>query len=188
MTDNSQPVVRWQGKFLRVLQHGRWEYVDRVGTSGAVAIVATTTGGEAVLTEQYRLPMQKRVLELPAGLAGDAPEFTAESLEAAARRELLEETGYAAEELVFLASGPPSAGLATETVAFFHAKSARKVAPGGGDAHEAIQVHVVPLDELDSWLQRRTAEGVMVDPKIFAGLYLIRACASKRALPNTVRS
>ena len=64
---NKQPIIRWEGRFLRVIQEGRWEYADRVKTSGAVAIVAVTEDARLVLTEQYRIPMGKRVIELPAG-------------------------------------------------------------------------------------------------------------------------
>jgi ADP-ribose pyrophosphatase len=175
---NDKPVLRWEGKFLRVIKCGRWEYAERLGTTGAVAIVALTDDAKLVLTEQYRIPVGRRVVELPAGLAGDAPGQAAEALAQAARRELLEETGYEAREMLCLASGPPSAGLASEIVTFFQAGGLRRVAPGGGDADEQIQVHEVPLAGLDQWLKQRMAQGVLVDPKIYAGLYLQRRFGS----------
>ena len=173
MSEPSDVLLRWQGKFLRILQRGHWEFADRVSTTGAVAIVAITEPGNLILTEQFRLPMQRRVVELPAGLAGDTPERAAEELAEAARRELLEETGYECGEMKWLAAGPPSAGLATETVAFFHATQLRRVHTGGGDAHEAIEVHEVSLRLLHQWLEKKLVDGVMVDPKIYAGLYLV---------------
>jgi len=173
MKMNDQPVLQWEGNFLRVIQCGRWEYADRVGTTGAVAVVAVTEDAKLLLTEQYRIPVGCRVIELPAGLAGDAPEQAAEALADAARRELLEETGYEAREMTRLASGPPSAGLASEIVTLFQATGLRRVAAGGGDAQEQIQVHEVPLAGVDRWLEARIAQGVMVDPKVYAGLYLL---------------
>jgi ADP-ribose pyrophosphatase len=169
---NAHSILQWEGKFLRVLKCGRWEYADRLGTTGAVAIVAVTQDAKLLLTEQYRIPVGCRVIELPAGLAGDEPGQAAEALAQAARRELLEETGYDALELLPLASGPPSAGLASEIVTFFHARGLRRLSAGGGDAHEQIQVHEAPLAQIDSWLEARRAQGLLIDPKVYAGLYL----------------
>jgi ADP-ribose pyrophosphatase len=171
---NDQLVLQWEGKFLRVIKCGRWEYADRLGTTGAVAIVALTDDAKLVLTEQYRIPVACRVVELPAGLAGDAPGQAAEAFAQAARRELLEETGYEAREMIRLASGPPSAGLASEIVTLFQATGLRRVAAGGGDAHEQIQVHEVALADVDQWLKQKMAQGTLVDPKVYAGLYLWR--------------
>src|SRR5271170_4183678 len=106
--------VQWEGKFLRVLKSGRWEYADRVNSNGAVVIVPVTDDGKLVLIEQYRIPVGQRVIELPAGLAGDLPDAETEAMATAARRELLEETGYEAAEITMLMFGPPSAGLASE--------------------------------------------------------------------------
>ncbi len=160
-----------EGHFARlVAQHG-WEWVERVNSTGAVVIVALTAQRELVLVEQYRIPLQRRVLDLPAGLAGDEPGTHGEDLAAAARRELLEETGFVAPRLEFLNEGPSSAGLASETYALFLARDAQRVAAGGGDDKEDIQVHVVPLAEITTWLDARRQSGVMIDPKIFAALY-----------------
>jgi ADP-ribose pyrophosphatase len=166
-------LLQWQGKFLRVLKCGRWEYADRVGSTGAVAIVAVTGDGKLVLTEQYRIPVGRRVIELPAGLAGDIPGQAAEAMAEAARRELLEETGYAAQEMAPLAAGPPSAGLASEIVVIFHATGLRRVGTGGGDDQEDIEVHEVPMATVRQWLAAKSAQGVLVDPKVYAGLFLV---------------
>ena len=160
------------GKYLRMVKRGRWEYADRVNCSGAVVIVAITDQGRLILTEQHRVPVNRRVIELPAGLSGDLPDQSNEEQAAAATRELLEETGYQAGKMTLLASGPPSAGLATEIVAFFRATNLRKIHDGGGDEHENILVHEVPLAEVGAFLCQKTADGLMVDPKIYAGLYL----------------
>lgn len=170
---SGEPEVLWRGKFLRIMKSGRWEYADRVGATGAVVIVGVTDRGSIVLTEQFRIPVNQRVIELPAGIAGDIPGQEGEELAIAARRELLEETGYEAAGMELLFPGPPSAGLASEVVTFFKATGLRKVAKGGGEGHEDITVHEIPLGEIDAWLRRKSAEGLLVDPKVYTGLYFV---------------
>lgn len=170
----SSPAPRqtlFEGQHLRLVREGHWEYADRTRASGAVVIVAVTDDRRLVLTEQYRIPVGRRVIELPAGLVGDVEGAEAEQIEAAARRELLEETGYQAGAMEVLTMGPPSAGLATEIVAFVRATELVRVSSGGGVDHEEIEVHLVPLDDVASWLAQRGRGGVWIDPKIFAGLY-----------------
>ena len=173
MKAEPEPIIQWQGEHLRVLKSGRWEYVERIKTTGAVVIAAVTEGGNLILTEQYRPPVAKRVIELPAGLAGDLCGHETEELAMAARRELLEETGYEAREMILLAAGPPSAGLSSEMVTFFRATGLRCVAKGGGDDHENIQIHQVPLARIHEWLEQRTAEDILIDPKVYVGLYFM---------------
>jgi ADP-ribose pyrophosphatase len=112
-------------------------------------------------------------LELPAGLAGDSPGAAGEALLEAARRELLEETGYAADRWQWLLEGPSSAGLTSESFHLFLAQDARKVAAGGGDASERIEVVVTPLEGIDQWLAAERRAGLVIDPKIYTGLYFV---------------
>jgi len=160
-----------EGRYIRLLVQDNWEYVERLDISGIVAIVAVTNKAELIFVEQYRPPVKGRVIEMPAGLAGDLPESRGESLEKAATRELLEETGYAVEKLERLFDGPPSPGLASEVVTWFMGREARKVGPGGGDETEDIDVFAIPIAEAFSWLEAKQAEGKMIDPKVFVGLY-----------------
>ena len=160
-----------EGRFVRLLSQDGWEWVDRVHTSGAVVLVAITHDRQLVLVEQHRIPLGRRVIELPAGLVGDLPAHAHEGLAEAARRELLEETGFDAGCLEYLAEGPSSAGLASEVYALFLARDLRRIGAGGGDSSEDIQVHLVPIDEADAWLAAKRQSGVMVDPKVYAGLY-----------------
>jgi ADP-ribose pyrophosphatase len=86
---------------------------------------------------------------------------------------LREETGYEAAEMELLFAGPPSAGLASEVVTFFKATGLRKIAKGGGEGHEDITVHEIALGEIDAWLRRKSAGGLLVDPKVYTGLYFV---------------
>lgn len=160
-----------QGRFLRLVNAGGWEYAERVNASGVVAVVAVTAEREIILTEQYRPAVKRRVIDMPAGLAGDIPGEETEALATAARRELLEETGYRARQMEFLTAGPPSAGMSSEIVTFFLATGCRRVADGGGDDHEEIEVHVVPLAQAAEWLRKRAGKRRCVDPKVYAALY-----------------
>ncbi len=161
-----------EGRFARLVSQDGWEWVERVNSSGAAVIVAVTDDGELVLVEQFRIPLGRSVIELPAGLAGDIVGSEEEDLAEAARRELLEETGFESSRMTPLVEGPSSAGLASETYTLFLARGAHRVGPGGGDHSEDIRVHVVPLDQVPAWLEEaKRRDGVMVDPKVYAGLY-----------------
>lgn len=164
-----------RGRFVRLVRRGRWEYADRYGIGGIVAVVAITPEDRFVMVEQHRIPVRSRVVELPAGLAGDTADFAGEPLEDAARRELLEETGWAARSMELIFEGPPSAGLTTERIAFYRARDLERKGEGGGDGSEDIEVHEVPLDAVDEWLLARQRAGRLVDPKVYTGLYFARA-------------
>jgi ADP-ribose pyrophosphatase len=162
-----------EGKYLRFLSENGWEYVVRPHSTGVVVIVGITATDRLILVEQFRVAVHGRVIELPAGLVGDTPAVRGEPLSMAAQREMREETGYEAQQMVELASGPIAVGLGSEVVTFFHAQGLRRVGPGGGDATEDITVHEVPLGDLPAWLAEKQRGGVLVDPKLYAGLYLV---------------
>lgn len=160
-----------EGKYLRLVSQGTWEYADRTRASGAVIIVAVTPERKLLLVEQYRIPLGRHAIELPAGLVGDIPGEEHEALQIAAERELLEETGFSAAAWQWLMTGPSSPGLCTEMVTLFLAKNLTREHAGGGDHTEDIQVHEVDLAELPQWLQAQHAAGKAIDPKVYAGLY-----------------
>ncbi len=162
------------GRFLSLEREGPWEYAERIKATGAAIIVAVTEEGKLLLVEQYRVPCHARTIELPAGIIGDEPDAPNEPHPEAARRELLEETGFAAEHMAPLVTGPASSGLTSELVTLFKATGLRRTGQGGGIGNEEITVHEVPLTEVHDWLTAKARAGVLVDPKIYAGLYFLR--------------
>jgi len=163
-----------EGKFLRFIIKNSWEFIERHTCSGVIIILAVTDDGKIVLTEQKRVPVGKKVIEFPAGLANDHKVKRKESLYAAANRELWEETGYRARRFCTVAAGPTSGGLTSEIVTIVLAEDITKTGPGGGDESEAITVHEVKGRDIDRWLRRKQRQGCLVDPKIYAGLYFLR--------------
>jgi len=170
-----------EGRHVRLVRLDGWEWAERTGISGVVAIIALTPDREVLLVEQFRPPVRARVIELPAGLAGDIPGAEDEDLSQAALRELEEETGFRAQSIRRLGRGPISAGLTDELLTFFHAEDLVQVGPGGGDVSEDIQVHRIPENDVHTWLMRQQAAGVLVDPKVYAGLYWLSAARAEGA-------
>jgi ADP-ribose pyrophosphatase len=159
----SQPEVAWSGKYICVKTEGNWEYVSRVRGIGAAVILAIDEG-HVLLVEQYRVPIHCMCLELPAGLIGDLEE--GEAVEAAAIRELEEETGYRAEHMVDLGRFHSSSGMSSEGFTLLRAEGLTKVGEGGGVEGEEIVVHRVPLGELSAFVEAKRREGVAMDVKL----------------------
>jgi ADP-ribose pyrophosphatase len=164
----------FQGKYVALVKEGNWEFASRLNATGAAVIVAVTDDQKLLLVEQYRIPVKSRTIELPAGIIGDGPGETDEDPKEAARRELLEETGYSADEIAILTTGPSSSGITSELVTLVRATGLRRVHAGGGVAHENITVHQVPLCDVHGWLDAKAKAGFLIDPKIYAGLYFVR--------------
>ena len=170
---SDRPVTVAEGQFLRLVRRGTWELVERVNVRDVAVLVAITQSDEIILVEQYRIPVQAPMIELPAGLVGDEEGFREEGLLEAANRELEEETGFTAERLAVLSRAPSSGGMTSEIVSFVRADGLRRVGCGGGVADEDITVHLVRVEEVREWLRNHEREGCLVDPKIYAGLYLV---------------
>jgi ADP-ribose pyrophosphatase len=172
MSGAGEPELLWQGKWLRMMRRGSWEYVERTNAGGvSVIIVAATPDDTLLFVEQTRVPLQSKTIEMPAGLVGD---FDAEeSLLVAAERELLEETGWRAGKLEYLMTGPSSAGMSTELMAFVRATQLVREHAGGGDETEDILVHEIAIADAPRWLAQKLAEGYSIDAKVWAGLYFL---------------
>ena len=167
----SKAKVIFEGKRVEVHERDGWEFVERKKGKSAVAVVAVTNDGKLILTEQYRRPVDQRVIDWPAGLVGDDGESDPEST---ARKELLEETGYECSRVEFLAEGPTSPGITSETVSLYRAHNLTKKEKGGGVGGEDIEVHEVASSNIEQWLRKKAESGVAVDSKIWAGLYFLR--------------
>jgi ADP-ribose pyrophosphatase len=174
-----------------------WEYVQRARASRGVTIVATTVENKIVLVEQHRTPLARRTIELPAGLVEGSGADKAEDIEAAVKRELQEETGYTCERVTVVAAGSSTPGLTDEINALCLAQGlqrsddsieisdcgdgvTKQVRPRGVEEEgERITVYEVPVNGAREWLDRRSYEGVVVDLKVFAGLYFVVTGAGK---------
>ena len=161
------------GKWLRLKRRGRWEYAERTNPGGGVMIIAVTPEDRILFVEQFRPAIECMTIEMPAGLVGDVAGNSDESAVDAAHRELVEETGWRAGRIDFLMAGPTSAGMSNEILAFVRARDLARVDSGGGDETEDITVHEVPRREAAAWLVGKIRAGYSVDPKMFAGLYLL---------------
>lgn len=162
-----------RGDWLSLYREGHWEFVARSNARGAAFIAAMTEAGEVVLVEQYRVPLQARCIEVPAGIIGDEAQHAEEAFEAAAARELEEETGFRAHRMEHLMTGPTAPGMSSELLHFYRATQLERVHAGGGVAGEDITVHLVPLAQATDWLMSRMAAGTRVDPRVFAALWFL---------------
>lgn len=167
----SEKTVMCEGEYLRLVRRGHWEYAERTNAGSAVIVIALTPEDRLLFVEQYRIPMGANTIEMPAGLVGDLE--ATDTMEEAARRELLEETGWLASEVTVLMVGPSSSGMSNELVAFVRARGLTRVHAGGGDETEDITVHEVPRADAPRWLAAKMAEGYAMDPKLWAGLWLL---------------
>lgn len=156
----------YNGVFLSFKKRDGWEFAERTTGNDVVVIFPRTVNNEWLLVEQYRIPLQSKVIEFPAGIVGDVNKN--EPLIDAAKRELLEETGYEAKEWKYLFSGPSSSGLTSEIQHFYLADYCTKVSDKLGVDGEKIKLHVIPDQDLFHFLVDQTIiEGVLADPKVW---------------------
>lgn len=165
----------WTGQFLRAvlikysalcnssnaIETRNWESVERVNCSGIVGIVPITNDGHVILIKQFRPPINGYVVELPAGLCD-----IGESFGEAAKREMIEETGYSAGSMRFLVKGPMSSGSSSEMLTVFVATDLTYVGIGRRDETENIEVMKVPAENLASALLKMQSDGSIIDLKI----------------------
>ncbi|MCB2059721.1 MAG: NUDIX hydrolase [Novosphingobium sp.] len=161
---NAPDEVVWEGKFITARKKGRWEYVSRARGIRAAVILAVDEQDHVILVEQFRVPLGRPCIELPAGLIGDGAGDDGEDATAAAARELEEETGYRAGRLEVLGEFYSSPGMVSESFTLLKAHDMVRVSDGGGTEGEDITVHRVPLarigEALDEW--RRQGRGIDV--------------------------
>jgi ADP-ribose pyrophosphatase len=159
----------FEGKHLLVLERDGWEFAERKKGKSAVVILAVTDDDRVLFVEQFRRPVNARVIEFPAGLVGD--EDVHDDPDETAKRELEEETGYVCERVERLTSGPTSPGITSETLIFYRASGLEQRGKGGGVGGEDIAIHHIPRNAVAEWLKRKHGEGVLIDVKVWAGLW-----------------
>ena len=158
--------IVWEGKYITAKTRGRWEYVGRPRNIRAAVILAVDDADHVLLVEQYRVPLGRNCLELPAGLIGDEADFDGEDALAAAGRELEEETGYRAAVLEDLGSFWSSPGMVSESFTLVRARELTRVGDGGGVGGEDITVHRVPLETLAGFIAAKRADGCGIDVRM----------------------
>jgi len=168
----------YQGKFLRFMKatytdscglFREWEFIERVNCNGIVAIVAVTDTHEVLLIRQFRPPVNRYVIEFPAGLNDKG-----DTIEEAARRELLEETGYYARRLIPVTEGPLSSGASGEILSVFLAQDLKFKGTAERDETEDIEVMKIPIETLYDHLSAFRSRGDFVDLKILGLLELAK--------------
>jgi ADP-ribose pyrophosphatase len=162
--DDLPPVeVMWEGKFVRALRRGKWEYASRARDIRAVVILAEYDG-KVILVDQPRAGPDCRCVELPAGLVGDTdPDAT---IEDTAIKELEEETGFTAERVERLGDFYSSPGMLAESFTLVRLHGVSKIGEGGGDESEDINVHLVARADIANFLEQKRAEGFGIDVKL----------------------
>jgi ADP-ribose pyrophosphatase len=175
--------IVWNGKFMSAVEITyrdakgvvrTWEALERLSIGGIVVMVAVTPAGDVLLEKQFRPPLGRDVIELPAGLVDPG-----ESMETAAKRELIEETGWAAKNLDFLAEGPISTGASTEVLRAYLCTGLEHVGKNGGDDNEIIEVIDVPMNHAQEFLQNAQSKGTLVDLKVYGLIELANKALRK---------
>lgn len=160
----------WEGRFITAKRRGRWEYVGRSRGIRAAAIIAIDEDDDGtrhvILVAQYRVPLGRFSLEIPAGLVGDDEGSAGEPAIDAAARELEEETGYAADRMEVLGEFYSSPGMVSESFTLLRASGLTKIAEGGGISEENIVVHRVALADLGEFVAAWREEGHAVDVRV----------------------
>jgi ADP-ribose pyrophosphatase len=173
----------WEGRFIRTVlleykdKRGgqrKWEAVERLNCNGIVAIIPVTCDGDLLLIRQFRPTMNCFVIEFPAGLNDKG-----EDLLTAAKRELVEETGYMSDTLYFMAEGPISIGLSTEMLTVYIATDVRPAPQEMREKYpidetEDIELIKVPLSSAYETIEAYRKKGDLVDIKIYGFVELAR--------------
>ena len=165
----------YKGEYLKVIQkeyltktkkRGNWDYIER---KGAVIIFALTKEKEVILEKIFRIPLGSFSLELPGGMLDKKGESACQ----AAKRELLEETGYLAKKLTPVFQWPLEPSLVPDEAILFFAPDVEFKEKTDGEDSEEIEVLKVPLEKLEEFLLE-SKKDMTVDLKIFGALSILQ--------------
>jgi ADP-ribose pyrophosphatase len=156
----------WQGRFITAKTKGKWEFVSRARGIKAAVILAVDDANHVILVEQFRVPLGRPCIELPAGLVGDDDGLAGEDAAAAANRELEEETGYRAARMEVVGEFYSSPGMVSESFTLLRAHGLARTGPGGGTDGEDITVHRVPLEGIGGFIETARNRGLGIDVRV----------------------
>lgn len=168
MSSEEPEQIVWQGRFVTAKVRGKWEYVSRSRGIRAAVILAIDEHDHVILVEQFRVPLGRTCIELPAGLIGDDESKAGEADAEAAARELEEETGYRARRMEVIGEFHSSPGMVTESFTLLRAHELEQIGPGGGTEGEDITVHRVPVGEIEAAIAGWREQGHAIDVRLLA--------------------
>ncbi len=159
--------LMYDGDFIRVLKDrvrlpdGEVSIREYITHPGAVAVLAILDNGNLVMERQYRYPLHREFIELPAGKIDHG-----EDILMCAQRELLEETGYVAKEWIHLTTAWPCIGYADERMEYFLARGLTHQDRQLDDG-EFLEVFELSLAEAIEWIRL----GKINESKTIVGLF-----------------
>ncbi|MCD6130095.1 MAG: NUDIX hydrolase [Deltaproteobacteria bacterium] len=171
--------IVYEGKYLKMVnkyfktgqgkQHV-WETVERknIYGEGAVVIVALTKNREIILEKNWRVPLESFIIQFPAGLT----DKKGETKEEAAKRELLEETGYRAEKLIPIISVPLCPALTATKATYFFAPVVEFAGKQKTENTEKIKVLKIPTEKIDDFLLN-LPQDTEVDIRVLGMLWVL---------------
>lgn len=159
--------VMYNGGFIEVLKDnvqlpdGSISTREYITHPGAVAMLALLDNGKLVMERQYRYPLHREFIELPAGKIDGG-----EDILVTAQRELLEETGYVAREWIHLTTAWPCIGYSDECMEYFLARGLTHQGSKLDDG-EFLEVFELSLEDALEWVR----VGKITDSKTIVGLF-----------------
>jgi len=139
----------------------KWDLIDHVG---AAAVVAVREDGKILMVRQYRNPLERQTIEIPAGKLDSKDEDPRK----AAERELAEETGYICDDIEYLTTIYTTVAFCNEKIGLYLAKGLKDRHPQHLDDDEYIDLEAYTLDEVRQMIY----EGRIQDAKTVIGILL----------------
>ncbi len=130
-----------------------------------VNIIGLTKEKQVVLIEQFRHGTEEIILEIPGGMIDDG-----EEPEAAAKRELLEETGYSSDKFIYLGKSHPNPAIQDNLIHHFLAVDCEKTGETSFDEHESVVTKLAAFDEIPNLIK----DEKITHSLVIAAFYLLQ--------------